>query len=314
MTGAREESRNEELVLRQLRRWRFAHGLRCPHCNATQILRWGSFSGRQRYRCKTCGRTFSDLTATPAVYVKKLIQMTAYTSCLAEGLSVRRAAARTGVHPSTAFRWRHAFLFALGLGEADRLAGWIEFDWVLFPYSRKGQRTVGHDARRRGVPPGSRRQVERVSVWAACDRRGRAASGLCRMARPFAAWIDGDLAGRIAGPATLTDLHGRFGPAAVFARSHKLAYHDSRNVTRGQTSMLAGVETVKTFLRRLRGWLRRFRGVATRYLSNYLRWHDYWERPLSLSLSVSLLQWHDPVERHDPVELATLPPHGSRPL
>ena len=29
---------------------------RCPHCDATHLIRWGSAHGLPRYRCTTCGR------------------------------------------------------------------------------------------------------------------------------------------------------------------------------------------------------------------------------------------------------------------
>ncbi len=46
--------------------------------------------------------------------------------CLREGLSVRASARLLGVHPSTAFRWRHRFLSALRASEKPRLIGVAE--------------------------------------------------------------------------------------------------------------------------------------------------------------------------------------------
>jgi transposase-like protein len=38
----------------------------CPHCQGTALYRHGHVSGLQRYRCRTCRRTFNALTGTGA--------------------------------------------------------------------------------------------------------------------------------------------------------------------------------------------------------------------------------------------------------
>ena len=37
----------------------------CPHCNGVWIVRNGSASGLQRYKCRACRRTFNALSTTP---------------------------------------------------------------------------------------------------------------------------------------------------------------------------------------------------------------------------------------------------------
>jgi hypothetical protein len=54
-------------------------------------------------------------------------------------------------------------------------------------------------------------------------------------------------------------------------------------------------KVVSSYLRRLRTWLRRFCGVATRYLANYLLWHRFLDRTFRLALPAALLQWSEPV-------------------
>ncbi len=72
--------------------------------------------------------------------------------CLWEGLSVRDSAQLLGVHPSTAFRWRHRFLSALRASEKPRLTGVAEVTVVnLIAYRRRlmewGRRFRGVAAR-----------------------------------------------------------------------------------------------------------------------------------------------------------------------
>ena len=37
----------------------------CPHCHGAWVVCNGSASGLQRYKCRTCRRTFNTLTTTP---------------------------------------------------------------------------------------------------------------------------------------------------------------------------------------------------------------------------------------------------------
>ncbi len=66
-----------------------------------------------------------------------------------EGETIREAAARCGIAPSTAFRWRHRFLAAVRQSP-DRLAGTAEADETFVLESRKGERNLNRRPRRRG--------------------------------------------------------------------------------------------------------------------------------------------------------------------
>ena len=36
----------------------------CPHCGSSRYYRFGKDKGTQRFRCKDCGRTFTEYTGT----------------------------------------------------------------------------------------------------------------------------------------------------------------------------------------------------------------------------------------------------------
>ena len=42
-----------------------ASRLCCPRCQSKALYRHGSKSGLQRFRCRSCGRTFNSPTGTP---------------------------------------------------------------------------------------------------------------------------------------------------------------------------------------------------------------------------------------------------------
>src|SRR4030065_259540 len=37
----------------------------CPHCSAERVVKNGSADGLQRYKCRSCRKTFNALTGTP---------------------------------------------------------------------------------------------------------------------------------------------------------------------------------------------------------------------------------------------------------
>ena len=87
----------------------------CPHCAGREIVGWGRSHGLLRFRCKSCGRTFNGLTKTPMAHLRKKEKWPAHARAMIEGKSLAKTAQLCGVHPTTAFRWRHRFLRAPGL-------------------------------------------------------------------------------------------------------------------------------------------------------------------------------------------------------
>jgi transposase-like protein len=261
---------HQQHPLDALRTARFVDGVRCPRCSSERTQRWGGFAGRQRYRCRGCRRTFSDLTGTPAAYLKKTDLLPAYAACMARGLSVRGSARAVGVHPATAFRWRHRLCRALA-ERREPIGGWIEVAVVRLPESRKGDRRLTRPPRRTRWPP-SMIPNPLVCVVIALDRRGRLASGVAGTSplRP-------DGYERVIGPslkdrwALVLAHEGPLGAAARFARARRGAFRDVR--VRHRRRSLEHVESAREYGRRFLRWLKRFAGVATKYLDHYLAWH-----------------------------------------
>ena len=56
-----------------------------------------------------------------------------------EGKSLARTAELCGVHPTTAFRWRHRFLSAPGADKPRKLSGIVEVDETFILESFKGR-------------------------------------------------------------------------------------------------------------------------------------------------------------------------------
>lgn len=282
-----------EEVLKDIRTARFCEGVRCPRCGHGRCIRWGRGRGRQRYRCEGCRRTFNDLTGTPAAYTKKILAWPIYTRCMDACVPVRSAATRCGVHPCTAFRWRHRQLSALRARDAEMLRGWIELISAWLPYSEKGKRGLSEPRRRplREPWPDARHGV---NVLIAGDRGGHIFThvhGRAHARMLTYAELEAGLDERIAGPVAILAEEGPYGVTSRFSIRRNLLYRDARPRRSRRDVDLIGLERVRAYRTRLFKWLPRFRGVATKYLTNYLAWHRSIDRPIRQGIPVQLLSW-----------------------
>ena len=100
----------------------------CPHCAGREIVGWGRSHGLLRFRCKSCGRTFNTLTKTPMAHLRKKDRWLDHARAMIEGKSLAKTAALCGIHPTTAFRWRHRFLRAPASDKPRGLRGIVEAD------------------------------------------------------------------------------------------------------------------------------------------------------------------------------------------
>lgn len=152
----------------------------CPHCDGTHVVKHGIGLGSQRFRCKGCGKTFTALTGTPFQRLRGKEQLLEYAACMADGLSIRKTAARLGISVQKAFRWRHKFLELLSQQKPEAMTGIIEADETLFPVSYKGQRK-GLPAPRRSVEASSRpvKGPRRSPWWWPCSVVRKLSSTRC---------------------------------------------------------------------------------------------------------------------------------------
>ena len=112
----------------------------CPHCAGREVVGWGRSDGLLRFRCKSCGRTFNALTKTPMAHLRKKEKWLEHARAIIEGKSLAKTAALCGVHPTTAFRWRHRFLRAPASDKPRGLRGIVEADetFILNPSRAAG--------------------------------------------------------------------------------------------------------------------------------------------------------------------------------
>lgn len=242
----------------------------CPSCRATEVYRWGKRQGLQRYRCRVCQHTFNALSQTPLAGLRKKEHWISYADCLEQSLTLRASAAICNIDFKTAFRWRHRFMEMISEDQAEDLEGIVEADETFFRESLKGKRRMPRPSRKRGTPASKRgRSKEWIKAVTLRDRRG--ATHELALKEFKSAELMSELAFNLRPDAVLcsdgSPIYAKFAKALAL-------HHESVNISAGERSRGAfHIQNVNAYHSRLKGWIQRFHGVGTYYLTNYLGWH-----------------------------------------
>lgn len=260
---------------------RFANGRVCPLCGSVHVVRNGhQADGTQRYMCRDCKKSFTATTNSVVAGTRKDMSVwERYICCMMLGLSIRKSANACGIHRNTAFYWRHKVLDALqDMANSVVLDGIVEADEAFFPVSYKGNHSKdanfampraahkrGGETRVRGL------SREQVCVPCAVNRSGMAIAAPTNLGRVSSKDIKSLLGSRIDNRATLvTDKMNSY---IRFAKDEgiSLIQVKSGRSKRG----IYNVQRVNSYHSTLSRFMRRFNGVSTKYLNNYLVWNNF---------------------------------------
>jgi len=275
--ATRVKSLNERADSRRLIEQRIDTPQACPHCQQSLIVRFGFSAGLQRYRCKSCRRTFMALTGTPVLMLRDRDKWLAHAECLRQGLSLRQTAKVVGVTLERAFRWRHRFLAFLAEQRPADLTGVVEADETFFRRSFKGQRQgMPRAAKKRGGPAPKGTENERVPVLVALQRGSRRVMDQILTDVSAASFVQA-LEPALASDAILSsDGNPSYRVAATqlgIDAGHFVADYDGPG-----GDGVWHVQNVNAYDSRLKAWIARFHGVATKYLHHYLGWRRLLDR------------------------------------
>ena len=246
----------------------------CPRCQCPRVHRCGSASGLQRWRCLACGRSFNALTNTPLARLRKKAAWLPYLQCVLDSRTVRASAEVVNVHRTTSFRWRHRFVPGVANKRSTWLEGIVEADETYMLESQKGSRHLTRPPRRRGGVAkrrGISREHECLLIARARDRRtldfhtGRgpvSAAGLKACLAPVLA----------PGVLLISDSATAY---RAFSAEAGIA-HEAINVRAGiRVRGEIHLNNVNSWHARFKTWLKRFIGIASRYLANYSGWQRF---------------------------------------
>jgi len=242
----------------------------CPWCGSDRIGPWGSTGSLPRFRCRGCRRTFTRMSGTPVSNLRLRGKWADYAKCLLASKSIRASARECGISIPTAFLWRHRFLELIGGRKPVTMEGIVEIDETLFLNSKKGDRHLVRKPRKRGgkaSKPG--RSAEQVVVLVARERGGATTDHVLEK-------FNKDSVDKCLGTVLASDTLIFTDGAPVlesFAKGRKLLHWAIDTSFRGHVQFNSfHIQNVNAYHSRLKGWLKRFKGVSTRWLPSYLGW------------------------------------------
>ncbi|MED4727222.1 IS1595-like element ISAnmi1 family transposase [Aneurinibacillus migulanus] len=265
-------------VIDELRDKRYSKGFNCAHCKSNSVVRFDKYNGRQRYKCKNCGKTFSDLTNSPLQgthYPEKWIQ---FIDCMLKGMSLRESSKELGVHHVTLFYWRHKVLAALEQMQIEQFEGILEVDETYFLFSEKGKKNINDrkPRKRGGVSQFRGISKEQVCVIVGRDRNKNTVSKVACLGRIEKTQVEKTIGRFISNDAILcTD--GWRGYKTYAIEKGLVHYRIDTKKTGYVIKGLFHIQNVNNYHGRLKQWLDRFKGVASKYLNHYLAWFHFLE-------------------------------------
>ena len=255
----------------------------CTLCGSLNVKKDGHRKDKyntQKYFCNDCKHYFTITTNSIVSGTRKdLTTWQKYINCMMNGFTVRQSADECGIHKNTAFRWRHKILDALtNMMNEVELDGIVEADETYFKQSFKGN----HKKSKTFVMP-----RKRHSRGGKSKKRGLSKDKVCV---PCAVNKDGLSVGK---PATLgkpmvSTMHkvfdGRITSSAILCTDGEKAYQKFSKDNKIELVQIAGgkgkkgnyhIQHINNYHSRLKDFIKKFNGVSTKYLGNYIVWHNF---------------------------------------
>lgn len=246
----------------------------CPHCESEDKNRWGmTAQGVQRYKCKSCRKTYNALAGTPLYRMRKPEKWVLYGHLMWHGTSLRKSAKHLDINLKTSFRWRHTFLTTPSSVPITELTGVIEADETYIKESHKGERNMTGKPRKRGKSKMYKDgNITQVPVAIAMNRDGAIAHQVLK--RKTKKEIQGFVRPLLtAGSILCTDANPSYnGVTDGLNVDHKQINNSQKEHS---VEGIYHIQTLNNYMMNLENWMYRFRGVATKYLPRYLAWYRF---------------------------------------
>ncbi len=253
---------------------RFKNGLYCPRCGCVEnIVKYGFKNGHQRFKCKNCHRVFNEVTNSVFMCSKKSFDIwEKYIECMINEFPIRKSAKICNISITTAFVWRHKILDVLSKRFDDvKLSGVIEVDETFFPISYKGSRHLSRPARRRGGGTNVRGvSKEKVCVSCGIDRNKNVYGVISNLGKITKDKLNKVFGGKIDGNSIICSDGEKSYKDFVKEHEYKHVIIKSGRYKNG----IYHLNHINAYHNGLKGFIRKFNGVSTKYLNNYIVWNN----------------------------------------
>ncbi len=223
----------------------------CPICGGNKYIKYGSYKEIQRYKCKECGKTFSNTTNSIWYYSKKELNVwIKFIQLTIEKKSLRKCAKKLHISLATAFFWRHKILHGLKLDIIpNELKGNVHINKTIVIENFKGCRNI------------TKTQRENIWIYAA----------------------KGDEDSMVVMPLFKRCWNKKIFDEKIYSkikkRSYIVPYNDRYIVHIAKEHNKKIVKEIKEDARvgyimmNIMKWFSKYKGVATKYLEEYLSFY-----------------------------------------
>ncbi|HOV56044.1 MAG TPA: IS1595 family transposase, partial [Bacteroidales bacterium] len=208
---------------------------------------------------------FRETAKSLVYYSHKYYLLMDYIKCMLEGKSLRACAREVGISLPTSFKWRHKILAAIqGLEGGINFSGITETDELLMEYSEKGRKFKTLEEKEQAM----KTVHPNVAVLVMTDREGNLLFKRTGENKVQNSQIKEELKRRVSENNLICfKPNNEFEQAVKESPSKKvLVMHKTKGLS------IYSVNVAEKKITNFLVWMMRFRGVATKYLQNYLMW------------------------------------------
>lgn len=224
----------------------------CPHCKSKKFIKYGKYSGIQRYKCKECKRTFSLTTDSVWYYSKKKVDAwTNFIEMMLEKRSLRLVARKLKISIATAFYWRHKLMDAMcENNKVEKLTEYVHILTNRVPENHKGSKKNYRDS---------------GFLWIATAKGGNdkiISEPISKNLWSYKSFNE-KIYNKIDKSSFIKPYQNRY--VYMVAKRHNINVNKKNKNERDRT--------VEIYWNMYYRWFSSFRGVATKYLKEYLNWY-----------------------------------------
>lgn len=272
-----------------VREIRWPHGVNCPHCSSTAIVKYGrdeTQPDRQRYKCGDCNRYFDDLTNT--IFEGHHRPLSVWILCLyfmGLNLSNQQIAQELDLNRSDVQQMTYQLRQGIvKLKPEVRLEGEVECDEVYVVAGHKGHpeavKKGGRKGRRnrlKGARGRGTLEKEKPPIFGMIQRGGDVVIRMLENVKQKTIFplVQATIT---EGTLVYTDEYNIYSRLPSWGYDHKTVCHNSGEYARdedGDGFHEVHVNTMEGFWSLLRSWLRPHRGISQESLPIYIGFFEF---------------------------------------
>jgi len=261
-------------------------GLICPECGSEMYIKNGTSKKKiQKYKCKRCGKGFSEFSNTFLFRIHKKEKLIDFYEMSNAEVSLEDCRKNLKLSKQTVFNWRHKGISSLKGIETETISGITELMILEMNVSRKGERVNIDELFPKEEPPNPKKRLQRVPKIKVPENTNACVQVSFCVNREHQMGCDVLELGELNSTEMLEKITEKLKKVKMlciddnpilklFAQSKRLSYRIPKEDKKiKERDKIYHTYTIQNLIKGFKDWLLRFRGVATKYLQNYLNWY-----------------------------------------